>query len=297
MIRTDLKRQLSATLVFNALSREEFLPIPTADGGDLRDVRFSFRTSCNRKVDFAGHRLVPPRDLRFYVNGVDHTSEVLAELKSALNALDVDRLRTTYLTAASRWVEFEERLGEPSRAAEDRSFLESFSSARLSVADALTDLFTSDGWSNGRLHPCHFLYSHISLPMLGLQAIVDRHAERTGQSPAPLNTQGPLILAFSQGPAPSYEAIAQTTPHGEVYVQAIAAYENPLAELLEQTIDAVREAVRSIDNQRTRFVIPTMNEVDETRAELAARIGSVSTRIDDLWKLIERLLEGDSDEG
>lgn len=180
----------------------------------------------------------------------------------------LDNLRSAGLT----WPEFDR----------DRSRAENLSAAQIVAAMAkLGDRMF--GWS-GQIHPFNFLYAGIGLPRLSL---VDVYASAAGDLSAFANEvvrSGQLRIELSQPEI--------TRAGGRVVADFEAIYTNPLAELLERAVEALDQANRAIEDQRTNYLLPLRDEINRIKADLPLSLANVSSSIDRIDRTIQEIVGG-----
>jgi hypothetical protein len=151
---------------------------------------------------------VSVHDLHIYLNGIDLTNFIIAQLKTRLN--NSAGAAQAYARALDTWLELEEGLRAQFPAGCPVPFCPPPGSTSLvaqlkqqSPADTLVLLGNRRDprfGTNGNLHIFNFIYRYIPLPPLSLEQLIEMYAEANNQT-LELKDMLPAVVTFSYGPS------------------------------------------------------------------------------------------------
>lgn len=266
---TDLKRAVHSTIDFNAYNREFTVPLPNADWGQLRDIRLQFYCRPTSQPLVAVYGFVGIGDLRIYLGSEEVTDGIGAAVGRQLDSRDAGVVESQYRSAVSAYLEHLRGAGaRDDEARRDADALEGYlaSGSWQERFSRLGD--RAIGWS-GNLHPVNFIYRDMSLHPISLQ---DVWSETRGGD---LRQADPHTITFSHGPLGG----DLDHPAGRVVFTLEMVFKNPLEPILRRIQRGLDEARKTLEFQRTGYLEPIKEEVEESHEDIKAGLDAVAARV------------------
>lgn len=280
---------------FNPWCREYRLAVSPFEREGLQDILLTFYASPNVDPWNPSYEFLGGEDYRIYVNEHDVTSALVTELQHHVAAIPPQSLRDSYEAGARAYLRFLHNLDTESKygqiIAKDEQFIQQY------VADPdwprkfakLGD--RSVGWA-GNLHPINFLFAYITVPQLSLQSIWSRFVGSAGKPlPARLADFSPLVITYSQGPAPSFSDVlpSKFIPAGRVVYSCECVYTNPLEPKLREISLRLRSVASYVEGLRTGYLTPIQSDVKVIGDDVRNGNVTVSETLDRLRKVVENI--------
>lgn len=287
---TDVYRTLAGEAHFTPWYREREVLFHDIAISDLKEIEFRFHIGATIQPPNVGSAFVGAEDIRLYVNEHDVTPDVIAEVQRLVAKVPVDEIKRNYLECVQNYLRFIEAFGTHNeQVAGDWEFAQNYAESGM-WPDKFTSLGDRTiGWS-GNLHPLNFL--HKLLPTaLSLSAIWRSYVQRTGlQLPTKLSQLSSLLLTFSSGPCPTFDAIDPGfVPGGVLRYQFDLATENPLKESLRQIASRIRTLQRSLESVRLNYLDPLQADVQNIETEVTNGNTSLGQALDRLRTTVENI--------
>lgn len=290
ILRSQIKRHSSDFLEFNSLLREHNLLIPAFDFFDLVDIRLRFYAQPSFQPLIPAQSLFGVKDLRFYINGVDHTKYLKADLKYIIRLADKSRIKKQYKEGALSWIKFMEQYKDSwsINIETEKETLNKLLSAS-NFDEQLKVLGDKSYGFGGNLHLINYIYKDIALESLSLKRIINYRQKELGKSETDFSSFENIRLTIAQGPAPSFESFdaINTQPRGRMFYFLEYIYNNPVEELLQVILKKITDTQNWVELQRINYLEPLKNQVDVLETETKAKFEEYKLRIDNLSKIIQ----------
>lgn len=290
VLRSQIKRHSSDFLEFNSLLREHNLLIPAFDFFDLVDIRFRFYTQPSFQPLIPAQSLFGVKDLRFYINGVDHTKYLKADLKNIFGLINKSKIKSQYKSGALAWIKFMEQYKDSwgINIADEEKTLNALLSAP-NFDEQLKILGDKHYGFGGNLHLINYIYKDIELESLSLKRIINYRQKELSKPEIDFSSFESIKLTISQGPAPSFESFdaINTQPRGRMFYFLEYIYNNPVEELLQTILKKITDTQNWVELQRINYLEPLKNQVDILETETKAKFDEYKLQITGLSKVIE----------
>lgn len=286
-----VKRTLSGEIDFSAYLREQSVAIATVDQGSLIDISCSFFTLPSFYEWKTGRELLGCEDVRLYISGSDVTSALKAEIQRLISVIPPDVVSKAYLTGANSYIDYVSKFGAYlADFGRDKQFATTYA-ADPDWAKKFSTLGDRKAGFMGNLHALSFLFRFIPLPPISLQAVWDGFNAKQGKPSSGLAILSPLVVTFSQGPAPSYEAFdpAQFTPAGRLVYQLELSLKNPLEGALKEVSSRLTDISMQLEVIRTKYMDPNLTQIATVAEDLRLGNKTLADGLDTLKKTVDQI--------
>jgi len=288
--RTKTVKTFGNFIDFSTVNNEIFQTVETS--ADYFDTLLSFYCHPSVHPLVSDQIFIGVEDIRFYVNKVDLSKQVKAELTLLLKQADGEKLRNQYREGVNQYLKYIKPFTSIINLDIDRERAILDSILKKDVTSWMEKLGDRKmGWS-GNLHVINYIYKTIDLPPLSLNSILTRYSADKSKAIS-LQQLDSITYTFSEGPA-SFTGTVNAGPivlRGRLNFSLEVYFENPVYEellIIKRSIEAIS---KNLEGQRVDYLNPIKDDLVSLENDTKLRLKATDESVKMMFESVKKILK------